>query len=66
MGGGGGEDYVYLKSLLFSQNIRSPSNRVPDRCGEAPAVNHEPNVSFERHSDISLLLEKEKEKDGKL
>ena len=33
-------------------------------CGQAPAVNHKPKVSFERHSDIFLL--REKENDGEL
>ena len=50
----GSKDYACQKSFV---KLSSPTNRVLYWCSLTPAVNHMPNVSFERHSDISLSRE---------
>ena len=51
----GGVKITPTPSHRYFAKLRSPRNGVPDWCGEAPAVNHKPNKSFECHPDISLL-----------
>ena len=51
---GGGVKITPAQSHHYFAKLCSPTNGVSDWCNEAPAVNHKPNVSFGRHSDISF------------